>query len=143
MKYAKRKRKIAPAATSVAKPAVVIAVAADSGAQSDARRLVGKAGRAMPTPADYTLSSHCTIQEGASLKSALLSLEDSPRPVLIDVHAVERIDTAALQLLCAFVRDRRSRGRRTEWTGRATTFIEAVELLGLSQALGYTAGASA
>jgi anti-anti-sigma regulatory factor len=58
-----------------------------------------------------------------------------PQPVTIDVHAVERIDTAALQLLCAFVRDRQAAGGQVLWTGCTESFSEAIRLLGLQKAL--------
>jgi len=140
MKHSKRKRKNAPAATSVAQPVASVANAAGGAIQKTG---ANKIADLAPSKADYTLSANCTIQEGAALKSALLTLEDATRTVMLDVRAVERVDTAALQLLCAFVRDRRTRGRRTEWSGNASTFTEAVEILGLSQALGYTAEKSA
>ena len=136
MKHSKRKKRIAPAATSVALPAAEIASAGVSASQTVR---TGNSVAAAPADADYVLSANSTIQEGGALKTALLNLEDATRTVKLDVHAVERVDTAALQLLCAFVRERRTRGRRTEWVGSAPTFSEAVEILGLTQALGYAA----
>jgi ABC-type transporter Mla MlaB component len=131
MKQVKRKRKIAPAAVTA--PVAQIT-------RSDAAENVAAVGVVAPvksSAADYSLAATCTIREGAALKSALLALSDANQPVTLDVHAVERIDTAALQLLCAFVRDQRARGKRTHWMGAASAFTEAVDTLGLMQALGY------
>jgi anti-anti-sigma regulatory factor len=83
----------------------------------------------------YVLSASCTVRDCIALRSALLDLLMDPMPVTIDVHAVERIDTAALQLLCAFVRDRQAAGGQILWTGRTESFSEAIRLLGLQKAL--------
>jgi anti-anti-sigma regulatory factor len=128
MKQAKRKRKSSPDATSDAMPEMPVAAPVSHEGVKPAA-----------TSVDYSLMPVCTIREGATLKSALLDMEDAERTVVIDVQAVERIDTAALQLLCAFVRERRAQGRRTQWTGNAAPFVEAVEILGLTTALGYAA----
>jgi anti-anti-sigma regulatory factor len=55
--------------------------------------------------------------------------------VTIDVGAVERIDTAALQVLCAFVRDRKVAGGAVLWIGCTESFCEAIRLLGLQHFL--------
>ena len=53
----------------------------------------------------------------------------------IDASAVQRIDTAALQLLAAFVRDLRADGRVVEWTECSTALRRAADSLGLADAL--------
>ena len=53
----------------------------------------------------------------------------------MDVSALQRIDTAGLQLLAAFVRDRRTAGRAVEWRGRAAALDSAASLLGLNDML--------
>ena len=72
------------------------------------------------------------MAEADSLKSALLRLLEEAQPVTLEVAAVQRIDTAALQLLAAFVRDRRTAGRQVAWRGRAAALDSAAALLGLS-----------
>ncbi len=85
----------------------------------------------------FALSASCTMREVALLKGELMKFLSVRKTVLLDVSAVERIDTSAMQLLCAFVRDRRARRVSTRWVGRTQAFSEAVEILGLTSALGY------
>ena len=54
-----------------------------------------------------TLAADCTVAEADALKSELARRLDEPGAVTMDVTALQRIDTAGLQLLAAFVRDRR------------------------------------
>lgn len=130
MKQSKRKRK--PTATSQ-EPAAAPTV------QESVRTVTSGGSTALA----YALGSSCTMREAAQLKAELLKLLDSADPVVLDVAAVERIDTSALQLLCAFVRDRRARRLNTSWTGCQPAFSEAVDILGLNQAMGYSVDAQA
>jgi ABC-type transporter Mla MlaB component len=82
-----------------------------------------------------TLTAECTVAEAESLKSELARLLEEPAAVTVDVSALQRIDTAALQLLAAFVRDRRTAGRAVEWRGRAAALDTAAGLLGLNDML--------
>ena len=82
-----------------------------------------------------TLSAACTVAEAEALKSQLALRLDESGPVTVDVSAVQRIDTAALQLLAAFVRDRRTAGRGVQWRGRAAALDAAASLLGLRDML--------
>ncbi|MGH8270016.1 MAG: STAS domain-containing protein, partial [Steroidobacteraceae bacterium] len=52
-----------------------------------------------------------------------------------DASALQRIDTAALQLLAAFVRDRRTAGRAVDWRGGTAALESAAALLGLKDML--------
>jgi phospholipid transport system transporter-binding protein len=83
----------------------------------------------------YVLPASCTVRDSGALKSVLLDLLMSPRAVTFDVSGVERIDTAAMQVLCAFVRDRKAAGGNVQWVGSTEGFSEAVRLLGLQHAL--------
>lgn len=85
------------------------------------------------------LPSSCTVKDAADLKALLCSQLDSPDCVVLDVANVERIDTAALQLLCAFVRDRQARGRTVQWHGNSTALHEACDLLAIRGLLGLEA----
>ena len=53
-----------------------------------------------------TLDSNGSIKEAAALHKTLLAVVQEQGPVVIDAGAVERVDTATLQLIYAFVRDR-------------------------------------
>ncbi len=81
------------------------------------------------------LAAECTVAAADSLKSQLVGKLDESAPVILDVRALQRIDTAALQLLAAFVRDRRAAGRAVEWHGRAAALDSAAALLGLDDML--------
>ena len=81
------------------------------------------------------LTAECTVAEAEALKSQLMRRLDESGPVTVDVSALQRIDTAGLQLLAAFVRDRRTAGRKVEWQGRAAALDAAVGLLGLHDML--------
>jgi ABC-type transporter Mla MlaB component len=77
------------------------------------------------------LAAECTVAEADALKSELGSRLQRSQTVTLDVSAVQRIDTAGLQLLAAFVRDRRTAGRAVAWRGRASALETAADLLGL------------
>lgn len=82
------------------------------------------------------LEPDCTLAEAEPLQRALTALLEQPRTVTLDAGAVQRIDTAALQLLAAFVRDRRLAGRTTEWRATDQTVEPAARLLGIDGMLG-------
>jgi hypothetical protein len=103
------------------------------------KRKTGKAIRrsriTSPDSEVFALSSHCTIAESAALKSTLLQILQEPMPVTLDVACVQRIDTAAMQLITAFVCEREAHGLRVEWRGVAPTFTSAARLLGVTSLL--------
>jgi phospholipid transport system transporter-binding protein len=82
------------------------------------------------------LSADCTVAASAALKADLLEALQHPKPVTLDIASVQRIDTAGIQLLAAFVRERESLGLPVEWRGTAPTFASAARLLGVARALG-------
>ena len=87
------------------------------------------------TPPSLSLAADCTVAEADSLKSELARRLNESAPVTVDVSALRRIDTAGLQLLAAFVRDRRTAGRAVAWHGRAAALESAAGLLGLQDML--------
>ncbi len=82
-----------------------------------------------------TLGALCTVAEADSLKAELARRLAGAEPVTVDVSALQRIDTAGLQLLAAFVRDRRTAGRAVQWRGRAPALEAVAGLLGLKDML--------
>lgn len=95
------------------------------------------AGRKAPGKSGpLALSADCTLAEADSLKAALKKLVNVPESVTLDASAVQRIDTAALQLLAAFARDRRLAGRAVDWRGAQQTLEPAAQLLGMREMLG-------
>ena len=101
-------------------------------AKSRARRT-----KANTTPAGvFALSADCTVAASAALKSGLLEVLREPTSLALDIAAVQRIDTAGIQLIAAFVRERQSLGLQIEWRGAAPAFSSAAHLLGVAAVLG-------
>ncbi len=97
-------------------------------AASPPRARAGKSG-------ELTLNADCTLAQAARLKTSLGGLLAEPHTVTLDAGAVQRIDTAALQLLAAFVRDRRLLGHGIQWRGAQQTLAPAARLLGMEGVL--------
>lgn len=76
-----------------------------------------------------------TIRNVTTFQSELAQRLDESGPVRIDGGGVERIDTATLQLLAAFVRDMRTDGRAVEWVECSAALRSAASSLGLESAL--------
>jgi len=70
-----------------------------------------------------------------ALKKRLNTVLERVRPVTLDATRLTRIDTAGLQLLAAFVRDRQANGRAVAWQGLPPWLAMATERLGLAVAL--------
>ena len=102
-------------------------------------------GRAAKTPgADtehktgngtFAVAAECTVADAGALKSDLAKLLDDSGVVTLDVSAVQRIDTAGLQVITTFVQERESQGRQVQWRGTAHALVAAAKLLGLSSFL--------
>jgi len=83
--------------------------------------------------AAFSLPEECTLADAATLKVRLAALLATDNPVTIDVSGVRRIDTASLQLLAAFTRDRRASCLAVDVRGESPAFGEAVRLTGLGR----------
>jgi ABC-type transporter Mla MlaB component len=90
-----------------------------------------------------TLGSNCTVKDAAALKQSLCAVLNSEAAVIIDIGAVDRIDTAAIQLLCAFVRQRAADAHGVVWRGTPAALREAAGLLGVCELLMLPAEAGA
>ena len=77
-----------------------------------------------------------TIRTVNDFQAELAERLDESGNVQIDGTAVDRVDTAGLQLLAAFVRDLRSEARSVEWVGSSVALRRAANALGLGVALG-------
>lgn len=86
------------------------------------------AARVIALPADFRLASV------AEVKAELIDAFDAPSAQL-DGAGVERVDTAALQLLVAFRREATARGQAPQWLGVSEVMRDAAGVLGLAQAL--------
>jgi anti-anti-sigma regulatory factor len=83
----------------------------------------------------FAVAAECTVADAGSLKAGLTKLLDEPGTVTLDISAVQRIDTAGLQVIATFVRERESHGREVQWRGVAPAMANAAKLLGLSTLL--------
>lgn len=149
MKSAKNKRasrKTGAAAkqqsTVLEMPAIAFPPAATA-AVAEAPQVCEPAMAATTNPSDIVLPATCGLREVGALKDGLLPHLDSEQVVAVDAAAVERIDTAALQVLVSFVRERHAQARKIEWRGLNEAFLEAVRLLGLGAHLHLPASAGA
>jgi ABC-type transporter Mla MlaB component len=70
--------------------------------------------------------SHC-----AELYTQLLTAMAEGQAVSIDISQLERVDTAALQLLYDFQREAKSQGLVTIWSQASKVFCDAVDILGM------------
>jgi phospholipid transport system transporter-binding protein len=111
-------------------------------AKAASRKSARTAASSVPkkgTAGQVALPAECliaTVDELRTYLSSQLTLESS---VTIDAAAVQRIDTASLQLLAAFTRDRRDAGLSVEWAGVPAAMAEAATLLNLTHTLGLPA----
>jgi len=88
-----------------------------------------------PPSNTLALAAECTVSDAGSLKERLAGLLDEPQAVTLDITALQRIDTAGMQLITAFVRERAGHGRPVEWQGTAPVLATAAHLLGLTSLL--------
>jgi anti-anti-sigma regulatory factor len=78
------------------------------------------------------LADDCTIAQAGALKTRLARALTKPACVTLDLTAVRRLDTAGLQVLAAFIRERRAAGREVQCHGVTESFLLTAELLGLA-----------
>ena len=141
-KTPKRKRVAVDAVTPGVEESAPEAVAADAAVADVAVAEVALADSSPALPvvdasgtAAITLAANCSIKEVATLRQQLIAAVDVTGPVVIDAEAVERIDTATLQVLYAFVRDRLAGDREVTWQGVPAALTDAARLLGVRDLL--------
>ena len=106
-------------------PASAEIAAVDAALANPAPVLVSMKPDAHENPA-VSLPANCCMRDTAELKASLLQLVDHEQTVLVDANAVERIDTAAMQVLVSFARERMAAARVTEWRGmKRSSFAHA------------------
>jgi phospholipid transport system transporter-binding protein len=88
------------------------------------------------------LPADCRMAAQAALKAELLGALGA-NAIVLDGAQVERVDTAALQLLLLFRRELDARGGTLVWHGASGALNEAAGLLGLAQLLNLPATALA
>jgi len=94
-----------------------------------------RAPRAPKKSGELALPPECIVADAIHLKAQLNKLVSKP-VVTLDAAAVKRVDTASLQLLTAFVRERQKDGKAVEWRATDGAFADAARLLGLNALLG-------
>ncbi len=94
-----------------------------------------KSGAKGKQPMTIDLPTDCRMAGLPALREQCLAAPSSA----LDATAVQRVDTAALQLLAAFHRDAQARGETIAWVGVSTPLREAAERLGLTRALALPA----
>jgi anti-anti-sigma regulatory factor len=80
------------------------------------------------------LPAQCLLRDAAEYRQRLLKCVNATS-VVIDVGAVERIDTAFVQVLLAFARSRNDASQSIVWRRVNPEFAEAVRLVGLQSEL--------
>lgn len=70
------------------------------------------------------------------IKTGLIHALETGKAITLKSEAVERIDTAGLQLLCALVNDAKAKDLVVQWESPSQTIIEAAQLTGLTNTLG-------
>jgi len=79
-----------------------------------------------------TLSAECTIENAPGLQKQLAKMLADRACVTLDFSAVKRCDTAGMQVLAAFIRERREAGREVELASMSENFLATAKLIGLS-----------
>jgi len=94
--------------------------------------------KSAPEQLTVTLPVDCRLAGLDDLVGPLQEAAGRARSTL-DGSAVERIDTAGLQLLLAYRRAAAAQGHDTQWAGASDSLNEAADLLGLSSDLALPA----
>ena len=88
-------------------------------------------------PAGLKLEASCTLRDSIDMQFQLLAVDFGDSDVLVDGSAVERIDTAGLQMLVSFAKHQASRGKPVRWTAASAELTRGSQLLGLNDLLGF------
>jgi ABC-type transporter Mla MlaB component len=81
------------------------------------------------------LNSEQGIRDVAELHQRLLQAVEHQHKVTIDASSVERVDTAILQVLTAFIIERKKQGKVVEWKPPSEVFYQAANLIDLTRHL--------
>ncbi|WP_286239186.1 STAS domain-containing protein [Neptuniibacter halophilus] len=93
----------------------------------------------MATGSTLKLPEELSIANVTEWKNKLIDLVNEPEPLLLEADQLARVDTAAMQLLLAFVRKASAANKSCQWQNPSTVLIETAEQLGLSQSLSLNA----
>ena len=82
-----------------------------------------------------TLREVLVISGASALQDSLREAAENGGAVVLDGSGIAQVDTAALQILSAFVRDAGSLGFTVEWKAASEAMRLSAGLLGLTEAL--------
>lgn len=86
--------------------------------------------------AGLKLEASCTLRDSIDMQFQLLAVDFGDADVVVDGSAVERIDTAGLQMLLSFARHQAGRGKTLGWSAVSPELARGSQLLGVAGALG-------
>lgn len=78
------------------------------------------------------LDNESGISDATQLHQRLLAAVDHTAKVTIDAASIERVDTAILQLLTAFVIERKRQGKAVAWAAPSEVFYQAAKIIDLA-----------
>ena len=94
---------------------------------------------ASSTEASHTTLIYCSpeldISGAKDLSETLQAALRAQCPVVLEATHVERVDTAVLQMLCAFVRDAQASGMVVQWRQPSPALENAARLLNVRPCL--------
>lgn len=85
------------------------------------------------------LDSILDVSRAQALYRTLDQALGQSAPIVMDGSRVERVDTAAVQMLAAFGRAAHERGLKLKWQAPSAALRQAVDLLGLGAMCGFEA----
>ena len=145
----KRARKAAPRPSRgvkrTRKPATVAPEVTDVPAQAEAAKVAPVVCELVvadmlpvvtSAPAGLKLEASCTLRDSIDMQFQLLAVDFGDSDVLVDGSAVERIDTAGLQMLLSFAKYQAERGKPVRWTAVSPELLRSSQLLGMAGMLG-------
>jgi len=80
-------------------------------------------------------SPECDISGAPDLHDTLQAALGAQRPIVLDATHVEHVDTAVLQMLCAFVRAAQASGIGVQWRQPSPALENAARLLNVQTCL--------
>jgi ABC-type transporter Mla MlaB component len=133
------RRKKSPARAVSAKKPATPRKRPSHASKAAARPASGSTKRRAATGPREALGADCTIEHAPALHKRLAKVLANRACVTLDLGEVRRCDTAGLQVLVAFVRERREAGREVELKDAPDSIRSAAKLLGLTTVLGLAA----
>lgn len=82
---------------------------------------------------DIELGDSLGIAQVSTVYAQLLASLAEQKAVNLDLRHIERVDTAAIQLLYSFQREATTQGLVIIWSNPSKVFCDAVDILGISR----------